>query len=363
MARPIPLLPALALACSASSPATTPVQDHGSTGSSSTGEAALDGSGLDPTRGGSDTTTAGSSSADDGDESSSSSSSSGGAEACPPTAGVALHFVDPDAEPHWDSILALAADNPAIRFVGQHRPPQVQPCQWAAYLSYRSDPQPTAADIDALLAGPQPPSLVMLEELHDASSEAFFVAIATTMRDRYPQWAGRWGAFVGFGDYPLLGAGIDALLQADAVLSLELYPRGSEYCAAGADSATRDAWLAEQFAGNAEVGRTNWLLARREHWGSASVVSPLLGVGDVLLDVDARAVFLDRMFFVWVTRTDHGALIDAAHGGPGAYKWTPPTPLGYGVGNTSRDLAFSQSYTHYGVDGRSDARLGEVACP
>lgn len=352
----------LALACSVVPPGEGGSDGAGG-GSSSTGDVAQGGGALDPTR--ADTSTSATTSSSGGDEGDAggSSSSSGGALECPPTAGVALHFVDPDSEPHWDSILALAADNPAIRFVGNHRPPQVQPCQWAAYLSYRSDPQPTAADIDALLGGDEPPSLVMLEELHDATSEAFFVAIATTMREQYPQWAGRWGGFVGFGDYPLLGAGVDALLQADAVLSLELYPRGSEYCAAGPGSDARDGWLAAQFAGNAQTGRMNWLVARREHWGSHSVLSPLFGVGDVLLDVDARAVFLDRMFFVWVTQTDHATLLDAAHGGPGAYKWTPPTPLGYGVGNTSRDLAFSQSYTHYGVDGRTDARLGEVACP
>jgi len=282
-----------------------------------------------------------------------------------PAAGpAAFHFIDADEATYWDAIAAIAAQNPALLFVSSNKPDVIPPEQWAAYLSYRHDPPPTAQDINALLVDPvDGPRMVMLEELHNDESEAFFVALANEMRTGYPQWQGRWGVFVGFADYPLLGDGIDAILQANALLSLELYPRQSEYCGGGSNGGERDIWLAEQFAGNAALGRLNWLVARRELYGSTSEITPLFGVGDVLLDGNGPSVFLDRMFYVWVTRTDHAGLLAASRGGPGAYKWTPPTPLGYGVGNTSRDLAFAESFAHYSELGLTSSRLGPVDCP
>jgi hypothetical protein len=282
----------------------------------------------------------------------------------PAAAPASFHFIDKDEPTYWDAIATIAASNPAVLFVATNKPDVIPPEQWAAYLSYRTEPQPTAQDIHALLVDPVTgPRMVMLEELHDATSAAYFVALATQMRTAYPQWQGRWGVFVGFGDYPVWADGVDALLQANALLSLELYPRYSEYCGGGGNGGERDVWLAEQFAGNATIGRLDWLVARRELNASTSEITPLFGVGDVLLDGSAPSVFLDRMFYVWVTRTDHAALLSAARGGPGAYKWTPPTELGYGVSNTSRDLAFAESFAHYAENGLTSSRLGPVDCP
>lgn len=283
----------------------------------------------------------------------------------PAPAPSSFHFVYQSSLTHWDAIATLSASYPNVAFVAKVKPPQIGPERWAAYLSYRDDPQPTAEDIDALLSDPiNGPRYVMIEELHDAESEAYFAALATQMKAQYPQWAGRWGAFVGFGNYPVWADALDALLEADAMLSLELYPSQSEYCAAGANGGERDIWLAERFTGNASFGRLNWLLARKSMHGSSSFVSPLFGVGDVLLDGQSPAVFMDRLFYVWVTRTGQPSMINAANGGPGAYKWqdVADTPLGYGVGNTSRDLAFAESFQHYSVEGKTTSRLGPVPC-
>jgi hypothetical protein len=277
-----------------------------------------------------------------------------------------FHFVYPGSPAHSDAILALSQSQPGIVFVSTNKPPGLPPDRWAAYRSYRSNPQPTAADINALLVDPATaPRFVMLEELHNRASGEYFVRVSNEMRTRYPQWAGRWGAFVGYANYPVLADGLDALLRADAVLSLELYPRQSQYCASAQTAGERDIWLAEQFAGNARIGRIRWLMKRREMHGSRSFVTPLFGVGDVLLDGRKPAVFLDRIFYVWKTRSGFPSMIAAANGGPGAYKWqnVEETALKYGVGNTSRDLAFAQSYQHYSVQGATNSRLGQVPCP
>ena len=65
------------------------------------------------------------------------------------------------------------------------------------------------------------------------------------------------------------------------------------------------------------------------------------------------------MFYVWVTRTDHADLFTLADGypGPGAYKWDDPS-----MSNTSRDLAFEESYEHYVVTGDHTSMDGQVDC-
>jgi hypothetical protein len=91
----------------------------------------------------------------------------------------------------------------------------------------------------------------------------------------------------------------------------------------------------------------------------------VFGVGDVLLDGQSPALFLDRMFYVWVTRTSFPNMIASQNGGPGAYKWQPveKTPQQYGVGSSSRDLAFSQRYDDYSVQGLATSLKGPVPCP
>jgi hypothetical protein len=84
----------------------------------------------------------------------------------------------------------------------------------------------------------------------------------------------------------------------------------------------------------------------------------LFGVHDMYMDGEAPAVFLDRMFYVWVTRSGYPSVLDlAVGGGPGAWKWDQPY-----MSNTSRDLAFAESFDHYAVRGDRTSRLGQVQC-
>jgi hypothetical protein len=285
----------------------------------------------------------------------------------PAPAPASFHFTYQSSLTYWDSILAMSATHPSVAFVSAAKPPQIGPERWAAYLSYRSNPQPTAADVNQLLIDPvNGPRWVMFEELHNAESNTFFAQLATDLHMNYPQWDGRWGIFIGFGNYPAWSSAIDAVQKANGILSLELYPSQTEYCASGTNGGQRDIWLSEQFIGNANLGRLNWLIARKAlNNNSQSFITPLFGVGDVLLNGQSPAIFLDRMFYVWMTRTNQPSMISAANGGPGAYKWqnVAETPLGYGVGNTSRDLAFSESFNHYSVNGLTTSRLGPVPCP
>ncbi|MBP6628040.1 MAG: hypothetical protein KA297_01340 [Kofleriaceae bacterium] len=279
---------------------------------------------------------------------------------------ASFHFVFQQGPSYWDAIVPMAQANPAVILLAQNQPPQVPPSSWAAYLSYRRPQQPTAAEVNRLLIDPATaPRFVMFEELHDTTSQDYFVALADELRTRYPQWAGRWGVFLTYGNYPRLAAGIDALLRADAAIGLQLYPRKADYCASASSAGGRDVWLAEQFSGSATVGRLAWIMQRRAALGSRSEITPLFGVGDTLAGVSSAAVFIDRMFYVWATRTSYRSLLLAARGGPGAYKWqdVADTAEGYGVGSAARDQQFAASYQHYAVDGRIDSRLGPVSCP
>ncbi len=276
-----------------------------------------------------------------------------------------FHFVFQSSLPYWDAILDLSQTTENVLFVAGTKPAQVAHDRWVAYLSYRSNPRPTAADVNALLSAPEAPRFVMFEELHDSTSQAFFVALANELRTQYPQWAGRWGVFVGYGNYRAWQPALDALLRANAIIALELYPEKPAYCASSPTVAGRDLWLANQFKGTAAVGRLDFLLARRAALGSASFISPLLGVGDVLLGDTHAAIFLDRIFYVWATRTGYRRMILATHGGPGAYKWqtVTETPLRYGITSTARDDQFVASFAHYSAAGLTRSRLGPVNCP
>lgn len=71
-----------------------------------------------------------------------------------------------------------------------------------------------------------------------------------------------------------------------------------------------------------------------------------------------RRVQLDRISCLWVTRSGHRSLWLADNGGAGDYKWEAAA-----VANTSRDLAFRESFQPYCVDGLATSRLGQVTCP
>lgn len=83
----------------------------------------------------------------------------------------------------------------------------------------------------------------------------------------------------------------------------------------------------------------------------------MFGVTDTYMDGTVPSIFLDRMFYVWVTRSGYRSFLLSPAGGAGAYKWEAAA-----VGNTSRDLAFKESFQHYCIDGLTSSRLGQVDC-
>ena len=275
-----------------------------------------------------------------------------------------FHFVYDGYQPYWDSILALGAAHPSVGFVALVRPPEIALDRWVAsqHTSFAPTGAELARQINLLLVDPATaPLMVMVDELN-AGTVAYIDELARTMRDRYPQWEGRWGVFstVFTGGQPA----IDGLLLAHAHIASERYFTRDDYCAAGTTGGARDISLATFFDGDSTLARYDWLVARRAAMGSRSPLSVLFGVTDRYMTGASPAVFLDRMFYVWATRTRHPEALDIANGSVGAWKWTPRfVPGGFGTSNPSRDLAFSDSVNWYGVAGMRTSRLGPVPCP
>lgn len=281
-----------------------------------------------------------------------------------PAPVASYHLIDRDDPFTWDAIRALSETwTPGPLINSQNRPKDLPAARWAQKISpsWYGSGADLAAAVEEALGSSDPPAIVLFDELN-SGTEALVAEAATTLGTTHPEWAGRWGAWVVNGEaveYSALASGIDALLGANAALVLELYATQSRYCASGTSAGDRDAWLAGFFRGN-EQGfgdRLVWLMDRRTAQGSASHVSIAFGVTDTYMDGTSPSVFLDRMFYVWMTRSEYRSLALLPNGGVGAYKWDDPA-----MSNTSRDLAFSDSFTHYVVNGETSSRSGQVDC-
>jgi hypothetical protein len=281
-----------------------------------------------------------------------------------PVGARSFHIVHKDFPYHWDSILALASQYSTVSIASQNKPDSVPQDRWTKML--HTSAQPTgaalAANVNALLVDvATAPSMVMVDELN-GNTVATIAELAQTMRTQYPQWQGRWGAFttVFTGGQPA----IDELLSAHAHIAVERYIEQSWYCSHGANGGERDISLATFFDGDASLARYDWLVQRKAVMQSQSPLSVVFGVTDRYMDGTNPAIYLDRMFYVWVTRTKHPGAIAIANGGPGGWKWDPNHPPGgYGTSNTSRDQAFAASVDWYSVQGKTTSRLGPVPCP
>ncbi len=273
-----------------------------------------------------------------------------------------FHIID-RADPYaWDAIRGIVDSNDAALICSQNRPDDLPYEQWAQKVNatwYGSGVELAEAINDALSQGASSPRMVMVDELNSGTIDIIAEA-ADHLRSTYPQWTGFWGAFIVNGtavSYARLNPAIDALFDAQATLAVELYPRQSEYCAASSSAGGRDVWLAEFINGGSSLARMNWLMKRRSWKGSSSHVSVLFGVTDSYMNGTNPAVFLDRIFYVLLTRSYHDWTISLEHGGPGAYKWDSPA-----MGNSSRDAAFAASWEHYVKGGSQSSRMGQVDC-
>jgi len=276
---------------------------------------------------------------------------------------ASFHVIDGADTYAWDSILALSDADLGPLIAAQNQPTGLPSLHWTQniHTSWYADGETMA---DAIHGGLQAvgtaPIRVMVDELSSGTID-MIEDCADRMRTVYPQWAGRWGAYLVNGSgvaYPNLNPAIDALLDADAAIAAEMYVHQSSYCSAGSGAYDRDVWLGEFFAGTSTQGRFGWLVARRTSRSSNSHLSAMFGVTDDYLNGTSPSVFLDRMFYVWATRSGYRSFMLLANGGIGAWKWDQPA-----MSNTSRDQAFHESFLHYSVSGATSSRLGQVTCP
>jgi hypothetical protein len=242
---------------------------------------------------------------------------------------------------------------------------------------------------------------VIVDELAGISADLIATVAYTLGLPQYkPSYQHRWGVYIVHG--PLVGysslddpdnldsregGAITDLLKANARLLPEFYPylwkNADLMCdcqiynywrSSSTSDGARDAWLGQFFSGAAPdvnvppdirpaTNRLNWLMARRATLGSASIVQPVFGAIDKFLKCgttsnDTAMRFLDRMFYVYKTRTSYPSLIhDDNDGGVGSWKWEDATsPM-------SRDEGFADSYVHYSVNHLSSSRTGPVPAP
>jgi hypothetical protein len=282
----------------------------------------------------------------------------------PSPAPHSFHIIDRDDVYAWDSVREMVESEPGPLICSQNRPEDLDAGLWAQKVNatwYASGAELAAALHAALVVTDPHPTVVMIDELNSGTVDIIAEA-AEIMAAEHPQWAGHWGAFLVNGTsvhFAGLQPAVDALLDAHASISVEFYPYQSSYCSAGSTSAARDAWLATFYSGDSDIARFDWLRERREGRGSQSDLSVIFGTIDAYMDGGHAAWFLDRMFYVWVTQTDHADLFNESLGypGPGAYKWDDPS-----MSNTSRDLAFVESWQHYVLAGETTSREGAVDC-
>jgi hypothetical protein len=293
-------------------------------------------------------------------------SDSGGPPAAPPSLPAlgpsGFHTVTAANLATWNSLLTLGTQT---LIAAQNQPPGVPASKWVKNIhpSQYATAEAMADGMHQLFASGTGPVAILIDEVKTAT-ESYIVTVADRMRTVYPQWTGRWGAYLVNGTaiaYPNLAPAIDALLEADAIIAVEMYPYLADYCAGGTTTVARDIWLGDFFHGSRGAfpqGRFHWLAQRRTAKGSASHLTVVFGVTDKFVGGSGAAIFIDRMFYVWVTRSNYPSTISLQNGGPGAWKWDGPA-----VGNTSRDLAFAESFEHYVVQGKTSSRLGPVSCP
>jgi hypothetical protein len=288
-----------------------------------------------------------------------------------------FHIINRNSPKHFDAVrdLVMSTQGPVRPLIASQNHLDGLPFdKWAqnfGVLHFETAVDRTGTIHGALkeLEGHNPPHIAMVDEVRSESVD-MNAKFAKMMREQHPEQAGRWGCYVASGPRINLSnyaPAIDELLKANAHIAVEMYPRYADYCRAAKTTAGRDAWLTKFFIGGAPFpkNRFKWLMQRRAQLDSQSHVTVLFGVTDKgkapgkldYLKGSHPAVFLDRLFFVWVTRTGFPSIISAENGGAGSYKWDKEA-----VSNTTRGKAFVESWRHYCQEHKTTSRLGPVRC-
>lgn len=284
-----------------------------------------------------------------------------------------FNIIDRRDPAHWNAIGRLVAENPGGPLIAsQNRPEDLRPERWARNVSvldhHHADGEALLESVVATLTADEA-AIVMIDELRGGSKEKIAEG-ARMLRERHPELAGRWGTYVVSGtavSYPNLQPAVDELLAADAIVAVEYYVHYRDYCASGATSEERDAWLADFYLGGGRFpgGRFRWLMNRRRLKRSDSRITVLFGVTDdgkrpgraEYMDGPRPAEFLDRLFYVWVSGTPYPEILAAANGGAGSWKWDAQAHH-----TEIRDEQFAESWNHYCRDGKRSPRFPSVEC-
>lgn len=280
-----------------------------------------------------------------------------------------FHIVVRRAPGKWDAVHELVCRQLLPLITSENRPYDVAAQNWCKYSLARrhKSGREVADDVLDALTGDDHAAMAMIDELaggHDLVPN--IAEAASLLRTERPDLRGLWGAFVAGGTgtaytsfNPKEAPAIDELLRADATLALELYPRYSDYCAAAKTTSGRDQWLADFFRGEAGAfpqPRLLWLVRRRRELRSRSrltVVFPTTNVEPIdFLGTTEPEVYLDRLFYVWATRSGLRGLMLAENGGIGTYKWDEK------VSDPAMDAAFVESWDHYCRDGATNTLRG-----
>jgi hypothetical protein len=270
----------------------------------------------------------------------------------------------------WPALAALIRANPATRWVSTTLPP-VGPERWALRLGVEdfADGESLGKRIADVLAGADAgarPATVIVDELRGGvNSTLERVARCATWlhRERPALDGGRWAIYLAHQNvaaFDTLLPALDPALAAGATIAVEMYATERAYCGAGRGEDAGDRWLADFFLGgrgSSPGAGFAWLAERRRLHGSRSRLTAVFGVTDTYLDGRDPFVFLDRMFYVWMTRTGFPGVLAAANGGAGSYKWQRDH-----VDATTRDQRFAAAWEHYCRRGRTSSLAGRVAC-
>jgi hypothetical protein len=269
----------------------------------------------------------------------------------------------------WPALAALIRAHPATRWVST-TPPPVGAARWALRLGVEdfADGEKLGERIAAVLTsrhrGPRPATVIVDELRGGENSTLKRMAECTSWLHReHPALdGGHWAIYLAHQDiaaFDDLTEALDPALAAGATIAVEMYAAQSSYCDAGGGTAG-DEWLADFFLGgrgSSPAAGFAWLAERRRALESRSRLAAVFGVTDTYLDGHDPFVFLDRMFFVWMSRTGFPEVLAAANGGAGSYKWQRDH-----LDATTRDQRFAAAWRHYCGRGQAYSLAGEVAC-
>lgn len=289
----------------------------------------------------------------------------------PPVGPNGFHLIVRADTDRWDGIVGLM-DRGAI-LCSENRPGSIPPERWCRKISGDYDSADGLVDKIhlAFQVDPEQPAKIMIDEL-EVSTIDKITQVAALMRHHYSQYTGLWGVFIentGAGDparyYGPKEAAINELLLANAILAAEMYIGRGAYCNCGGTCmdatsyGTRDVWLADWFRGDFGTWKKfAWLVQQRASLGSSSHLSVVFGVTDSMVGTSDAYIFIDRLFYVWVTRSGFPSTLSWENGGAGAYKWEAAT-----VSSANRDNLFADSYNHY-CFGATESRFpNPTFCP